>query len=433
MWFGRGGTANLAPGHSPIGKALSLRLNFSWHLGGTLIYNLSQWLLVVVLARLAGPAVVGQYVLASAVAMPIFLGVGMNLPVVIATDARRVFSLRDYFRARVVLTALSFLLTMVVGVIIGMSAAELAVLAAVAGCRVAEAYAQAGYGYFQLRGRLDMTAKSMSGRGVVGVVAFALGFLASGELLGACLAMLASWFLAIVAWDRVRIVALAADDPAAKLDTKGEPGQTRRIIAKSWPLGIDAGSRSLALNAPRYAIQWWLGSASLGVFAALANFALAISLVTAALSAPVVPVLSRHFAGGHRTAFIRLHVRLVAFAAAIALAGVVGAVLVGELFVRLVFGPAFVNQPLLIALMIGYGVAVIQTTISQGLQAAQRFGQLAALDAVTLGILGLLSFVLVRHYGEVGAAAALGIGMAISGVAAVVLVGRAVPDEGIVD
>ncbi len=74
-------------------RPLSLRRNFAWNLLGETSYSLGQWLLLVLLARLQSPEIVGQFAYALAVTAPVYLLVGLNLRVVQATDARAVWRL----------------------------------------------------------------------------------------------------------------------------------------------------------------------------------------------------------------------------------------------------------------------------------------------------------------------------------------------------
>ena len=49
----------------------SLRWNFSWTFVGNVVYSACQWAMLVVLAKIGNPEMVGQYGLAMAIATPV--------------------------------------------------------------------------------------------------------------------------------------------------------------------------------------------------------------------------------------------------------------------------------------------------------------------------------------------------------------------------
>src|SRR5579864_9762127 len=83
-----------------VNKPLSLTGNFSWTLVGTGLYAFCQWGMLVVLAKLCSPDMVGQFALALAITAPVFVFAGLNLRTVQVTDARRDFQFGDYLGLR---------------------------------------------------------------------------------------------------------------------------------------------------------------------------------------------------------------------------------------------------------------------------------------------------------------------------------------------
>lgn len=69
----------------------SLRKNFSWALNGAIFYVLSQWALLIILAKLGGPTVVGRYTLGLAITAPIILLSNLQLRTLLASDVQEIF------------------------------------------------------------------------------------------------------------------------------------------------------------------------------------------------------------------------------------------------------------------------------------------------------------------------------------------------------
>src|SRR5437868_13818516 len=104
--------ANLLPPRpaapAPAGRApISLRRNFAFTLAGNALYAACQWGILVVLAKLGSPAIVGKYALAMAVCSPVILFSNLQLREIQATDARRDHAFGDYLALRILCTILA--------------------------------------------------------------------------------------------------------------------------------------------------------------------------------------------------------------------------------------------------------------------------------------------------------------------------------------
>jgi len=83
------------PATAPSGAArtpsqgASLRWNFSWTFVGNVIYSGCQWAMLVALAKVGNPEMVGQYGLAMAIATPVLALSTLQLRAVLTTDVRK--------------------------------------------------------------------------------------------------------------------------------------------------------------------------------------------------------------------------------------------------------------------------------------------------------------------------------------------------------
>ena len=76
-------------------KSLTLRQNFSWTFVGNIIYAASQWGMLVVLAKLGSPEMVGQFTLGLAVTAAIILFANLQLRQIQTTDVDRRYQFGD--------------------------------------------------------------------------------------------------------------------------------------------------------------------------------------------------------------------------------------------------------------------------------------------------------------------------------------------------
>ena len=407
----------------------ALRRSFAWNFVGNTLYSLAQWLLLVLLARLSDPEEVGRFSLTLAISAPIFLALGMNLRVVQATDAARRWLLEDYLVLRHLLNALAVVVTLFVGLVLRMDSSALAALLAVSGAKAVESVSQTYYGFFQQSERHEFVSQSMIARSVTGPSLFAIGYAATGELAGGCLGLLLGWSLPQQLLDRRRARGIRRrdGDQLHRLTPVRWP-EIRQLARKSAPLGLDQGVSSLSVNIPRYLVQGSLGSAQLGVFAALSYLAQAISMVTGSLGTVVMPRLAIYHHQRRPRPFVRLLVLMSVVSVLVVVAALLGALVVGEWFIESALGKEYVDQELLVALLLSAGAITLQRCICRGLAGAQRFTTYLVIDSVTALIVAGCAAVMIPLWGVEGAAWATTVGFTIGGIVAIVPVVGVVRD-----
>src|SRR5260221_2573684 len=84
---------------------LKLRTNFLGTLSGNVVYAACRWGILVVLAKLGTPQLVGEFVQALAITALIVVGAGLALRGVQATDAASEYPFGDYLLVRLLTTA----------------------------------------------------------------------------------------------------------------------------------------------------------------------------------------------------------------------------------------------------------------------------------------------------------------------------------------
>lgn len=404
----------------PRGR-LSTRIGFLWNLGGISVYNVSQWLLLLVLARLANPEAVGSFSLILAIAGPITLTVGMNLQTALVTDAARRWRLEEYILLRQILNAVAIVLTMIVGVALHMRGWTLAAVAVVAVAKSVEARSQIFYGYFQSQHRLDLVSRSLWARAVTGPILFLLGFWATHNLAIAALGLVVGWGGAQLLLDQPNARRLARDEGRPLGSFRAARGQELKALArKAAPLGIDQGISSLYNNLPRYLIRAFLGTAHLGVYSSQASLGLVISTINNALVAVFSPSMAMNYHRGERGAFVRRLIQLLLFGIFVLVVGLVFGAMFGEFFIRITLGAAYVNQPLLLAVLASAGVATIRNNLSSALTASRAFRSYLLIDVINAGGVLASGVPLIETFGLIGAPYSVIVGSVLGSIAALI-------------
>src|SRR5699024_5608336 len=94
---------------------LSLEKNFSWNFIGSLVYSLSQFLILALLAKLGNPVMVGLYSIGLALTAPIISFTNLQLRQIQATDTTKpTYNFNDYFGLRIVTGIIMLFITLVV-------------------------------------------------------------------------------------------------------------------------------------------------------------------------------------------------------------------------------------------------------------------------------------------------------------------------------
>ena len=402
----------------PGAARLSIRRNFAWNLGGLALFNLSQWIVILILARLTDREVVGTYALSLAIAAPVFLTLGMNPTTLMATDARRGWRMREYRSLRIVLNTLAVLVTMAIGYFGGAQLATLFVLAAVCWSKSVESVSRTYYGLFQQNERLDLVSRSLILRSVLGPLGFFAGVLIGDELVWGCVGLAVGWLVCVVLHDRPAAVGLArAVDISLGQGQRTDWRAVRSLAFVGAPLGVDAGISSLAINVPRYAIHAILGATSLGVYSALAALAQTVQMISSSLSGAMIARLATYHYQGRKRAFLRLLWILTGVGVGVVLVSMLGALVLGGPFLRLTLGKEYDHVGLLVALMASMGVVTLQRSLCKSIEASRRFKTYVVVDSITTGAVALLATPCVLEWGLVGAAVALAGGFAVGVVA----------------
>jgi len=308
-----------------------------WTLAASVSAALSQWLLLMMTAKLGSTEMVGQLALSLAVVAPIQVLTDMALRPALATDARHEFHFRDYFRLRVAMTTLAVIAVCAAAWWRGGAVAL--IIVAVGLQKAVESASDLFFGLFQREEKLKWMGQSVVLRSTLASIAFVGVMLVYGNLLAACVAGLAIRVVVFVMHDLAR----GAQLTHWRADGINGAGNARvkKLLVASLPLAAGLFLMSLAVNIPRYFVEKRIGLAALGVFAALVYlFQAGAMLIDAVGQASCVRLARFHFLGDRR-AFRDLLLKLCGLAALGAFGGIAVACVGGGTLLRLAYSAAF--------------------------------------------------------------------------------------------
>ncbi len=387
--------------------AQRLRSNVRWNLIGNMVYAFGQWLQLVIVARMGGPAAVGAYAFALALTAPVMMLASLCLRFMQASDARRAYAFREYLGLRSATTAAAVMAIALIAWGTGAGRAGWAVLLPISVMRAADAISDVYYGVWQQHERMGVIAGGLMLNAVSSAALMTLAAVlgggvpgaAIGSMLGSCAALI---FVHLRTWSDAELRRAAA---------AGSRVAWRRLVqlaVEAAPLGLSVSLGSFQQNVPRFFLGHYAGEAALGMFAAASQLTNAGDIVTGALGAAASPRLASLRAGGEAGAFRGLTRKLVLVGALLGAAGVTLSALAGRWILEVLYRPEFGSGArTLVVLSAAAGLGFVASLLCYALSSARVFAVQPLLLVVTLIVLIACCAVLVPRYGGEGAALAL--------------------------
>lgn len=400
----------MEPGPARALASPNLRQNVAWSLAGNVIYAASQWAMLVILAKLTSPLAVGQFALGLALTAPVVLLLNLQLRAAQATDARGAYEFCDYLALRLTTVALMLAGVVIAVFVAGYRRETMLVVVGIALARCAESVTDIFHGLFQRHERMDLIAKSSIAKSALSLAAFSAGIYLTGDVAWGVAGLAAAWTAILLGYDIPRASRLARQDPAKRLDLR--PRWRGRLLLQlvrlTFPLGLAAMLVALNVNLPRYFVEHFLGEGPLGIFAALAYFAIAGCAVVGAVGDSAMPRLANHHAHGDSAAYMRLLGKLLRVAAAVGALGVGVTLLGGRFLLQLVYGAEYAEAaPAFVWIMVAGLLMCLAAILGNGLLAARRFPELLVLLTCEALVMAGACALLIPRWGLPGAALAL--------------------------
>jgi O-antigen/teichoic acid export membrane protein len=422
-----------------------------WAVLGNFVYALSQYAVVVVLARVGTPQVVGQYALALAIAGPVMFLCSLQLRAILASDTRRSIRFAEYWRLRIITTPIAVAIVALIALVGRYTLETTIVILVAAAAKSVETFSDLCFGASQRDKRLDLVGKSLTFKGPMSVVVLGAATWATQSVAIGMACVGAAWFVLFLCydWPNVRRGASSgfktlplplgegwgegesnnvAPSPCPFLNEERFPIAERWKTGRDWsaakhlvaiglPLSSALALLSFTVALPNVLVERYLGERDVGIYAALTSLAWAGVPLINAMGQTFMPSFGHlHSAGNHRQ--LRIVVaKLAAIGGGIGLLGLACASLFGEPLVSRCYGPVYAWRiDVLMWLMAAATLLFAARFFSDALTAMRcsRVQLLAQAVAAIVVIAGSVA-VLPRH-GLVGVAIVLTVAFALRGI-----------------
>lgn len=384
-------------------KPLSLRRNFSWTFIGNLVYAASQWGMLVILAKLGSPEIVGQFTLGLAVTAPIFMLTNLQLRAVQATDAKKHYLFNDYLGLRLIGVAVALLIITAIALMSKNEWETSFVIMLVGLAKAFESISDVFYGLLQQHERMDKIAVSLMIKGLLSLLLLGIGIWISGSIVWGTLGLAVAWALLLGCYDIRNGVVLL--EHHSQIQPRWDKKTLSKLAWLSLPLGLVMMLISLNTNIPRYFIEIYLGKGELGIFAAIAYLMVAGTMVVNSLGESASPRLAKHFAAGENLEFRNLLLKLSGIGALLGALGITVALVGGRWILTILYQPEYGEHVnVFIWLMVASGIGYIGSFLGFGITATRAFNQFLLPYLLASAVTAISSLVLIPKYGLVGAA-----------------------------
>lgn len=379
--------------------------------------------MLVVLAKLTSPEMVGRFALGLAVTAPIIMLSQLQLRGVQATDAKDEYTFGQYLGLRLITTTTALII--IAGVVwLGDYPLQSALIILAVGLSKAfESISDVYYGLMQRHERMDRIAKSQTIKGPLSLAALGLIVYITGNVLWGVIGLAAAWLFLLLFYDlRNASVTLRESSSFQGKTFVGKEEmrpdfEPRRLAHLAWlalPLGLVMALISLNTNIPRYFIEHELGTAKLGIFAALAYLVVAGNTLVSAMGQSVTPRLAKYYAAGDLNGYKHLLARMVGMGILLSIAGVLVSVFVGQRLLSLLYRHEYaVYNNVLIWLMIVASLFYIASFLGYGMTAARYFRVQLPLFMVVVAATFIASLWFIPRFVLTGAALAMGVGVLV--------------------
>jgi O-antigen/teichoic acid export membrane protein len=393
----------------------SLRWNFSWTFVGNVVYSACQWGILVLLAKIGNPEMVGQYGLAMAIATPVLALSSLQLRAVLTTDVKERIHFGEYLGFRLMTTVLSLLV--ITAIALRSRPESMAGILVLGLAQAIEMVSDLYHGRMQFHEHMDRIATSMILRALLGLAALGVGVYLTHRVLWGVVGLALARVVVLLGYDiRKRTQLLSRripDGPEteqvlaagnAALRPRWSLSVQRELLRTSISLGVIAMLVSLLPNIPRYFLVGTLGERALGIFTATAFLVSTGNLLMTAMGQAAFVRLAKMAGAADVQGFNKLLLKLLGVAMLLGLGGVVVAMAFGRLLLTWIYRPEYAEHTdLLVVMMVAGTLAYVGSVLGSAVTAARSFRPQIPVLAAAACAGAISSFLLIHSYGLLGA------------------------------
>ncbi len=394
-------------------KRQSLGKNMLFNSVGSLFYLVCQWLLSVLSVHLASYEVCGILTLAISIT---------NFFYVIATFSLRVFQVSDtankYSAGRYLSTRLLTCLMGIGGCVLFMLMNQqytqnqrLCIIMYMV-FKLSEALVDTLAAEQQKAWRMDYSCYSFLMRGAAILVIFVVSMLQWQNLLLTLTLMAGAALLIVLLYDvpmTLRLVPVHLD-----LSCK----RCAPLLREAWPMMLNGALMVLLASVPRYLLEMYEGSSTLGIYSSIAMPAVIIQTGSSFIYSPLVAPLSEQWMANDLKGFRKNVFKTLGAILLMAAVVILGGILLGDWGLRLIYGDSIApyTWQLTIVLLSTLSLALLYF-FEVPLTIMRRLRIMSVFHGVGVGLVIIASMILIPRMGMLGVSVSMIIAAGLDAVA----------------
>ncbi len=323
-----------------------------WLLGGNLIFSLSQWLIMIMIARLASKENLGQYALALAIVLPIYALTNLQLrPLFILDDnGNRKYNYSNFYYLRL----LSSFIGILICIIFGFYYNEiLLILLIVAGIKFLESLSDIIYAFYNSKDKTYLISKSLLLKGMGGVLACFLG-LTYFNFNWAIFFILLNYFLIWYFLDN-KFILKTKEISQKKLNFK--------ILNQAIPMGVTLGLVTLQSSIPRIFLNKYESTELVGILSVLSYFVVIGSIFINSICQYLSPKIVKFWINDIK-GFIKNYIFMQVISLLFGFFVLFFCYFFGNIILNLVYGEKFIEYEKELNLIMFSGVFLYLSTVN---------------------------------------------------------------------
>lgn len=261
---------------------LNILVKAKWLLSGNFIFAFSQWLILIMFARLGDNVSLGNYALALAIVSPVFAIFNLQLRPLYILDANssKKYTYANFYYLRCLSSFLAIITCVIVSLYYSVS---IFVLILVAFLKLLESYSDIIYAYYNAHDKTKLISKSLILKSILSLLGVYFGLLYFNFYV-ALMIFVAAYFSVWFFLDNIYI-RRTNELNFTKIDFS--------IMSVAIPMGISLGIVTLQGNMPRLFLDKYVSIEKVGVFTILSYFIIIGSIFINSICQYLSPRLTR--------------------------------------------------------------------------------------------------------------------------------------------
>lgn len=378
-------------------KKTSLKAGIMWNTWGNIYYLFCQWLLTILVVRLANFEMAGELSYAMTISN-IFYSISIygmrNFQV---SDIKQKYENGTYIYSRLLTSGFAVLLCILLLFFSGYTFEKSLVIFMYLIFKLSETIFDVYSGIFQKQWRIDLIGKSLIIRGTLNTLAFVITLILTNNLFLSILSMALITYICIFFYDlysakKITDVSLNLSGTAVK-----------SLLIECFPLALYFLILSVIGAIPRYFLDMYQGSEQVGIYSSIATPTLIVQTLAIQVFNPFITIFAEKFHKKDKAGFWQILKKCVVVVSGIAVLSLIGAFVLGDFGLKILYGEQILPYSyLLLPLVVATILTAFSWLLSGILTVIRGFRELIICNIIALIASLVASFFFIQNFGMQG-------------------------------